>query len=150
MFIYPNMRTASIAKGLKQNAELVPWCAIVGDPKKTKRFVSVEDEEVYAPYVKSDDISSSASDYLVKHLVKGSIESVANVMYDVRNFLHNVPRYFIGEERQLTSILKCVLIQKLRETSLIVSNGMLLKGDHFFPSMLDLQTCASMGTSIVE
>ena len=38
--------------------------------------------------------------------------------------LHNVPRHLIGEERQLISILKTVLTQRLGETSLVVSNGM--------------------------
>ena len=59
------------------------------------------------------------------------MDGVANLMYDVRNILHDVPRYLIGEERQLTSILKSVLTQRLRDTSLVVSSGVLSKTDHY-------------------
>lgn len=39
----------------------------------------------------------------------------------------DTPTHVIGEERQLTAILRTVLTHKLGETSLIVSNGILTK-----------------------
>ena len=48
-------------------------------------------------------------------------------MFEVKNVLRDIPAHVIGEERQLTAILKNVLTYKLGKTSLIVSNGRLTK-----------------------
>ena len=47
LYNYSNTKTASSAKGLKGEAELVPWGAIVGNPKNVKQFVSVDDVNAY-------------------------------------------------------------------------------------------------------
>ena len=44
--------------------------------------------------------------------------------------LHDLPKYVI-EERELTHILKSVLAQKLRITSLIVSDGPLMESSNW-------------------
>ena len=64
-YIHPNPKAASRAKGLKCDARLVSYGAIAGDPKETIKYVSSDDVHIYTPYVRSLDIESAITDYLM-------------------------------------------------------------------------------------
>lgn len=128
LYSHHNTKSASSAKGLKEEAELVPWGAIIGDPKNVKQFVTGDDVNVYVPYVRSTDLDTKVSDFLVKRLLSQSpkgVESVASILGAIRD----VPMHVIGEERQLTAILKNILTRKLGKVSMTVSSGVLTKSE---------------------
>ena len=89
-YIHLNPKITSHAKGLKCDAGLVSYGAIV-DPKETRNYVSSDDVHIYAPYVRSLDIHSAFSQYLRTQFPRSQYMNLRDLAHDVKSILDTLP-----------------------------------------------------------
>ena len=152
MFAYDKTTPASQAKRLRDEAESVSWGAIAHWPGEVKSFLSRSDIKVYGDYVKMDHLNLWSSSLFLEELSRAiSKNSLPHVLEVLGSFLSNLPAHTIGEERQLTTILRENLQISLKDTSLQVLDGQFLSQSFSeYAAIPDLCICGTRSGAIIS